>query len=157
MHKQNFYWISLYYVANSHWLLTFPTGPTSTCLAENNHENKNKFSIVLLRNAKITMTTHVVAGTGTTAAALIGNPRRRSSPAAQSSLHLPLNSHQNRSNRRRMFSPIYASVSASPAPVTKPDDLVDTILSKVQLLDFYLLMIFFLEEKKRKLMKLFVN
>ncbi|XP_004244474.1 probable plastid-lipid-associated protein 8, chloroplastic [Solanum lycopersicum] len=77
------------------------------------------------------MTTHVVAGTGTTAAALIGNPRRRSSPAAQSSLHLPLNSHQNRSNRRRMFSPIYASVSASPAPVTKPDDLVDTILSKV--------------------------
>lgn len=103
------------------------------------------------------MTTHVVAGTGTTAAALIGNPRRRSSPAAQSSLHLPLNSHQNRSNRRRMFSPIYASVSASPAPVTKPDDLVDTILSKVQLLDFYLLMIFFLEEKKRKLMKLFVN
>ncbi|KAH0641574.1 hypothetical protein KY289_032548 [Solanum tuberosum] len=84
------------------------------------------------------MTTYVVAGSGTTATALIGNPRRRSSPAAQSSLHLPLNFPQNLSNRRRTsktFSPIYASVSASPSPVTKPDDLVDAILSKVMQTD----------------------
>ncbi|KAL3329699.1 hypothetical protein AABB24_033848, partial [Solanum stoloniferum] len=88
--------------------------------------------------AKITMATFVVAGTGTTATALVGNTRRRSSSAAQSISHIALNFPQNRSYRRRTsktFSPIYASVSASPAPVTKPDDLVGAILSKVMQTD----------------------
>ncbi|KAK4349496.1 hypothetical protein RND71_032251 [Anisodus tanguticus] len=70
------------------------------------------------------MATYIVTGTGTGTTTLITNPRRISS-----SLIFP----HNRSYRfwtSKTFRPIYASVSASPAPVTKPDDLVDTILSK---------------------------
>ncbi|KAJ8528400.1 hypothetical protein K7X08_022092 [Anisodus acutangulus] len=84
------------------------------------------------------MANYVVAGTGTTTTALIRNPHRKSSSAAQSSSHLALHFTQNRSYLRRTsktFRPIYASVSSSPAPVTKPDDLVDSILSKVMQTD----------------------
>ncbi|XP_059306020.1 probable plastid-lipid-associated protein 8, chloroplastic [Lycium ferocissimum] len=71
-------------------------------------------------------TTYVIAGTG-----LITNPRRNSSSTA-------LDFNQNLSCRGptlKTFRPIYASVSASPTPVTKPDDLVDSILSKVMQTD----------------------
>ncbi|PHU08604.1 putative plastid-lipid-associated protein 8, chloroplastic [Capsicum chinense] len=74
------------------------------------------------------MATYVVAGAGIGATALIGNPRRISAVSVQSSSQLALKFRRRTS---KTFSPIYASVSASTAPVTKPNDLVATILSKV--------------------------
>lgn len=76
------------------------------------------------------MATYVVAGAGIGTTALIGNPRRISAVSVQSSSQLALKFRRRTS---KTFSPIYASVSASTAPVTKPNDLVATILSKVQL------------------------
>ncbi|PHT40022.1 hypothetical protein CQW23_18876 [Capsicum baccatum] len=74
------------------------------------------------------MATYVVAGAGIGATAFIGNPRRISAVSVQSSSQLALKFRRRTS---KTFSPIYASVSASTAPVTKPNDLVATILSKV--------------------------
>ncbi|OIS98135.1 PREDICTED: probable plastid-lipid-associated protein 8, chloroplastic [Nicotiana attenuata] len=84
------------------------------------------------------MATYVIAGGGATTTAFIRSPRRSSFSAAHLSSQLALNFPQNRSNRRgtsKQFSPIYASVSTSPAPVTKPDELVGSILSKVMQTD----------------------
>ncbi|XP_060179560.1 probable plastid-lipid-associated protein 8, chloroplastic [Lycium barbarum] len=129
-------------MTTSHWLIPISNwshfgfrkidvsgSEKSTCLVQKKMQCKQKQTSPYGNANHQMAATYVIAGTTTTG--LITNPRRSSSSTA-------LDFTQNLSCRGptlKTFRPIYASVSASPAPVTKPDDLVDSILSKVMQTD----------------------